>query len=129
MKLTRWIKPLELSIVTCFISYTYIVFFINGTLDILGMISIESYRASIGRFYKRLRHFANARSVFSIRCKDVYHFHMFTIFAFVFARAIICFFCNICIGTIWCSLFEISESQAYNCFSHCLELNYAGLNP
>ena len=33
------------------------------------MISIEAYRASIGRFYNRLRHFANVQNVVSsVQC-------------------------------------------------------------
>ena len=123
-KLTRWIKPLEPYIVTCFISYTYIVLLIIGTLDILRLISIEAYHASIRRFCNRLRHCTNARILFSMRSEDVFTILMLTFFIFVFASAIICFFfvclfvlfcffCNICIGKIWCSLFKISETQPY----------------
>lgn len=37
-------------------------------------------------------------------------------FFIVFANAIICVFCNIYIGNIWCCLFELNVIQAYLLF-------------
>ena len=52
-----------------YILYCHTVLLTIGALDTLRMISVE---ASDGRFYKRLRHFTNAWSVFSIRCRDIF---------------------------------------------------------
>ena len=61
--LTTWTKTLEL--------YIAILFYTFATLDTLRMISIEAYRASIGRFYNRLKHCTNAQNVVSIRSGNV----------------------------------------------------------
>ena len=75
--LIRWTKTLEFYIVNLFDTF--------ATLDTLIMISIEAYRASIGKFYDRLRHFANAQKLVSIRRGNVY-----TILLFLLFRCCIC---------------------------------------
>ena len=67
--LIRWTKTLEFYIVNLFDTF--------ATLDTLIMISIEAYRASIGKFYDRLRHFANAQKLVSIRRGNVYTILLF----------------------------------------------------
>ena len=55
-----------------YIIYSYILVLTICVLDTLRMISIEDYRASIGRFYNRSRHFTNTWNLFSIGCKDLF---------------------------------------------------------
>ena len=54
------------------------------TFATLKMISIEAYRASIGRFYNRLRHFTNTQNVVSIRSGNVYTILLFLLFSLLY---------------------------------------------
>ena len=53
------------------------------------MISIEAYFTSIGRFYNRLRHFANAQNVVSIRSENVYIILLFLLFSLLYLSIIL----------------------------------------
>ena len=103
--LTTRTKTLEL--------YIVILFYTFATLDTLRMISIEAYRASIGRFYNRLKHCTNAQNVVSIRSGDVHIILLLLFFIVLFANTITCLFWIAYVGKNWCCLCKHSEIQAY----------------
>ena len=96
-----------------------------ATLDLLRMISIEAYHASIGRFYNRLRHFANGQNVVSIRCGNILTILLFLLFSVLYLPILLDdFFALFIAVTIDVTLrFMHIDSSC-----HFFELNYRGLN-
>ena len=102
---------------------------IIGTLDILGMKSIEAYRTSIGRFYNRLRHFTNAQSVLSIRCKDVFTIFICFLFPLLHLPVLLyAFFAIFVLVTFDVLCLKSVRLNYIDCFFHFLEYNYRELN-
>ena len=54
------------------------------TLETLRMICTEAYCTSSGRFCNRLRHFANAKNVVSIRSGNIYTILLFLAFSLLY---------------------------------------------
>ena len=98
-----------------------------GALEILRMVSIEAYCTSIGRFFGRLWHFGNTRSIFWIRYQDVFIILLCLFFIIVFSKCIICFF-EIFVLVICCWILLNSVIFKHvHCSSQFLELNYRNL--
>ena len=98
--LAKWTKTFEFYILNLF--YTF------ATLDTLIMISIEVYcvsipcfQSSIGRFYNRLRHFANAQKVVSIRSGNVCTILLFIFFSLLYLPILLLLFLLVTIGVVY----------------------------
>ena len=91
------------------------------------MISIEAYCASIGRFLNKLRHFANAHSVVSIRSGNVYTILLFLLFSLLYLlillHALFALFLLVTIDVFYINLVRFKHIDS-SC--HFLELNCRG---
>ena len=93
------------------------------------MISIEAYRASIGRFYHRLRHFCHARNAFSITCEDVLMIFVFLLLLLLYLPILLHATSVLFVWVIFDSVYIKSVRYKYlDCLSHFHTLNYRGLN-
>ena len=92
------------------------------------MISIEAYRAFIGKFYNRLRHFANAQNVVSIRSGIVYTILLFLLISLLYLpillHALFVLFLSVTIAVVFVNLVRFKHIDS----CHFLELNFRGCN-
>ena len=119
--LKTWTKTLEL--------YILILFYIFATLDTLRMISIEAYRASIGRFYNRLKHCTNAQNVVSIRSGNAHIILLLLLFLLLYLPILLhAFFALFMLVTIDVVYVNTVRFKHIDSSCHFLELNYRGCN-
>ena len=117
-----WTKTLELYIVISF----YTTF---ATSDTMRMISIEAYRASIGRFYNRLKHCTNAQNVVSIRSGNVPIILLLLLFLLLYLPILLhAFFALFMLVTIDVVYVNTVRFKHIDSSCHFLELNYRGYN-
>ena len=93
------------------------------------MISTEAYHASIGRFYNRLRHFANAQNVVSVRSGIVYIILLSLLFSLLYLpillHALFALFMLETIGVVFVNSVRFKHID-FSC--HFLELSYRKYN-
>ena len=93
------------------------------------MISIEAYRAFIERFYNRLRHFANAQNVLSVKSWDVCTILLFLVFSLLYLpillHALFSLFLLVIIDFVYVNSVRFKHIDSPFYF---LELNYRGYN-
>ena len=93
------------------------------------MISIEAYRATIGKFYNRLRHFANAQNIVSIRIGNVYIILLFLLLPLLYlpilSHALFVLFILVTIDVVYVNSVRFKHIDPS---FHFLELDYSGHN-
>ena len=100
-----------------------------ATSDTMRMISIEAYRASIGRFYNRLKHCTNAQNVVSIRSGNVHMILLLLLFLLLYLPILLhAFFALFMLVTIDVVYVNTMRFKHIDSSCHFLELNYRGYN-
>ena len=95
----------------------------------MRMISIEAYRASIGRFYNRLKHCTNAQNVVSIRSGNVPIILLLLLFLLLYLPILLhAFFALFMLVTIDVVYVNTMRFKHIDSSCHFLELNYRGYN-
>ena len=112
----RNIWQLELKLFNCILWTCFTPYY-------LRTISIEAYYGSIGRFFNRLRHLANAQNVVSIRSGDVYIILLFLHFSLYLPTLLHAFFALFMFVTIY-----VDYAKHIDTSCHFLEINYCGYN-
>ena len=103
-----------------------------ATLDKMGtqtMIPIEAYRASIGRFYNRLRHFVSVQNVISIRSGNVCTIFLFLLFLLLYLPILMyAFFALFMLVSVEFFYLKSVRFKHIDSSCHFVELNYRGYN-
>ena len=93
------------------------------------MITIETYRASIRRFYNRLRHFASTKNVVSLRIANFNTILLFLLFSLLYfpilLHALFTLFILVTIDVVYVNSMRFKHIYS---LCHFLGLNYKRLN-
>ena len=92
------------------------------------MIYIETYLASIGRIYNRLRHFVNAQNVVFVRFWKVFTILLFLLFSLLYLPILLRCFCIVYNGNNWCYLCNSIRLKHIESSCYFFEVNCRGLN-